>query len=72
MKNGRGSYYNLAKCGMKYPGLPADSKSYLWKSVYQPTLLYGIECLAIGDKQVRLRAVYDKAIPWFRKEITTY
>ena len=41
----RKAFYGLSGAGMKYPGISAEAKSYIWKSVCGPTLLYGTECV---------------------------
>jgi hypothetical protein len=43
----RGSYYNMSSIGMSYPGLSSDAKSYLWKYVCVPSLIYGIDAMCI-------------------------
>ena len=48
----RKTFYSLSKCGMKYPGLSTEGKSYLWKSICQPSLLYGHECISLSDRQI--------------------
>ena len=46
------SVYSLSNVGMCYPGLNTVSKVHLYKTICQPTLMYGSECLAINDKCV--------------------
>ena len=40
-------------CGMSYPGLCASAKSYIWKSVGVPTLLYATECIHLNSGNLR-------------------
>ena len=49
----RRAYYGLSDIGMCYPGLPSDVKSYLWKSVCAPCLLYGCDTLYIGNIEMQ-------------------
>ena len=44
------SMYALSNCGMRYPGLSSSTKSHLFRSVCQPTLMYGVECLNVTSK----------------------
>ena len=37
---------------MSYPGLNTASKVHLFKSICQPTLMYGAECLALNNKNI--------------------
>ncbi len=43
------SVYSLSNVGMCYPGLNSDSKVRLFKSICQPTLMYGTDCLALSN-----------------------
>ena len=44
------SVYSLSNIGMSYPGLNTASKVHLFKSICQPTLMYGTECLDLNTK----------------------
>ena len=46
----RQSFYKLSEVGLSSysGGLNAHTKSYLWKSMCLPTLVYGCECIALG------------------------
>ena len=44
----RRSFYGLPDLGMSYPGLGSAVKSYLWKSMCQPVLLYGTDCATLN------------------------
>ena len=46
----RMSYYGLGNSGMAYPGLATDVKSHLWRTICDPVLSYGIECISLGKK----------------------
>jgi hypothetical protein len=48
----RQAYYSLTKCGMAYPGATADVKSYLWKSICAPVLMYGHDGISIGRNNI--------------------
>ena len=49
----RNSYYSLTKCGMAYPGATTDVKTYLWKSVCSPVLMYGTDGVSVGKNNVK-------------------
>ncbi len=46
----RHTFYVLSNMGMCENSLSAWVKSYLWKSVCTPSLLYGVECLSLTEK----------------------
>ena len=46
------SMYALSNSGMRYPGLSSSTKSHLFRSVCQPTLMYGVECLNVTSKNI--------------------
>ena len=37
---------------MSYPGLNTKSKVHLYKTIYLPTLLYGVDCLSVSVNNV--------------------
>ena len=45
------SMYALSNSGMRYPGLSSSTKSHLFRSVCQPTLMYGVECFNVTSKK---------------------
>lgn len=45
-KKCRQSFYGLGNSGMLYPGASPEVQAYLYKSVCQPTLTYGLECMS--------------------------
>ena len=47
-ENCKRSFYNLRNIGMSYPGAGTDVKAYIWKSMCQPILLYGSDCMSLG------------------------
>jgi hypothetical protein len=49
----RKSIYRLTSLGMSYPGLNSKVKSYLWKAVGSPTLLYGMESVFISKSNIK-------------------
>ena len=49
------SMYSMSNIEMCYPGLNSSSKMHLFRSVYQPTLMYCVECLNISSKHVHIR-----------------
>jgi len=38
---------------MSYPGCASNVKSYLWRSICQPVLLYGMECVNISSGSLK-------------------
>ena len=48
----RQSFYGLSPAGMLYPGASTDVQSYLFKSICQPTLTYGADCINITDNDI--------------------
>ena len=48
----RQSFYGLSPAGMLYPGASTDVQSYLFKSICQPTLTYGADCVNITDNDI--------------------
>ena len=48
----RQSFYVLSPAGMLYPGASTDVQSYLFKSICQPTLTYGADCINITDNDI--------------------
>ena len=49
----RRSYYNIYDLGMAYPGLSVDVKSYLWKTVCVPSLLYGCDAISVTSPDMK-------------------
>ncbi len=45
--------YSLSNVGMSYPGLNTSSKVHLFKTICQPTLLYGIDCISMSEKCIQ-------------------
>ena len=44
----RKNIYRLASVGMSYPGLQAEVKTYLWKIIGSPTLVYGMDSISLS------------------------
>ena len=49
----RRSFYSLRDVGMSFPGCSPDVKSYLWNTICQPVLLYGINTLSVPKKSIQ-------------------
>ena len=49
----RRAFHSLRDAGMAYPGCSSDVKSYLWKTICQPVLLYGSDCLNTSDQNMK-------------------
>jgi hypothetical protein len=49
----RNSSFSLSDVGMCYPGVMSDTKSYLFRSVCQPTLLYGLDAVNININMMK-------------------
>ena len=41
-------YYALSDIGMCYPGIMSDAKSYLYRSICQPNLMYGLDAINLS------------------------
>lgn len=46
----RRAYYSLRGAGLAYPGCSSDVKSYIWNTICQPVLLYGLDSISISSK----------------------
>lgn len=49
----RKSMYSLSEIGCCYPGLNSNVKTHLWKSIGQPTLLYGLDSMCINGANIK-------------------
>lgn len=49
----RRAYYNMSSIGMYYPGLTSETKSYLWKAVCLPSLIYGAEAIHLNEQAIK-------------------
>ena len=49
----RKSFYSLRDAGMAFPGCHTDVKTYLWKTMCQPVLLYGCETIHLSTSDVQ-------------------
>jgi retron-type reverse transcriptase len=49
----RKAMYSLSEIGCCYPGLSSDVKTHLWKSIGQPTLLYGLDSMYINGANLK-------------------
>ena len=58
----RMSYYGLGNCGMAYPGLATDVKSHPWRTLCDPVLSYGIECISLGKKTLGLSTITARSM----------
>ena len=48
------SMLGMASIGLSYPGLNSDVKSFLWKSISNPILLYGMESVARSKSDINI------------------
>ena len=48
----RKSMYKLTSVGFQYPGLHTSVKSYLWKTVCCPTMIYAMDCVPLSKSDV--------------------
>ena len=46
------SMFSLSNIGMSYPGLNTNSKVHLYKTICQPTLMYGLDCLSLTKRNI--------------------
>ena len=44
--------FSLSNIGMSYPGLNTNSKVHLYKTICQPTLMYGLDCLSLTKRNI--------------------
>lgn len=49
----RRSFYGLRDVGMAYPGLATEVKTYIWNSMCQPILLYGMNCINLNRNSLK-------------------
>ena len=49
----RNSSFSLSDVGMCYPGTMSDTKSYLFQSICQPTLLYGLDAVNLSSSMIK-------------------
>ena len=47
------SLYSLRNAGFSYPGVHSDVKSYMWKAMCQPVLLYGSDCINLSSTDIK-------------------
>ena len=45
----RRSFHSMRDIGMSYPGLASDAKAYIWNTMCQPILLYGMDCIPLSN-----------------------
>jgi hypothetical protein len=48
----RKSMFSLSEMGCCYPGLSSEVKVHLWKTIGQPTLLYGIDSMYVNQAKL--------------------
>lgn len=48
------SFYGLRDAGLSYPGCSSDTKAHIWRTICQPVLTYGFECLDINNRDVSI------------------
>jgi len=53
MEKCRRSFFAMKDLGLSYPGADCNVKSYLWKSLCQPVLMYGSDCISISKSKVK-------------------
>ena len=59
----RQSFYGLGNIGMSYPGATPGVQAYLYKSICQPTLTYGLESMNCSKAQMqKLDSIQGKLI----------
>jgi hypothetical protein len=49
----RKAIYSFSSAGMAYPGLHAEAKTYIWKTIGVPTLTYGMETLSLSANDIK-------------------
>ena len=59
----RRAFYGLRDAGLAFPGCASDVKAYLWNTMCQPILMYGLDCIAVSDKStVQLESFQSNCI----------
>ena len=53
LNKGRQTFYILNSLGMSYPGAAPEVEDHLYKSICQPVLTYGMECMSNSKDQYR-------------------
>ena len=53
LNKSRQSFYSLNSLGMSYPGAAPEVQAHLYKSICQPVLTYGMECMSNSKDQFR-------------------
>ena len=53
LNKSRQSFYSLNSLGMSYPGAAPEVQAHLDKSICQPVLTYGVECMSNSKDQYR-------------------
>ena len=46
-------FYSLRNVGFSYPGVHSDAKSNMWKTICQPVLLYGSNCINLSSTDIK-------------------
>ena len=54
--------FRLASVGMSYPGLHTSVKSYMWKVIGSPTLVYGMETIFFPNHVLKMRSTESTII----------
>ena len=49
----RQAFYNLGEIGMSYPGLDSMTKAHLWRTVCNPSLVYGCDSFSLSNRDVQ-------------------
>jgi len=52
IKKAKRSMFSISNIGTSYPGLNTKSKVHLYKTIYLPTLLYGVDYLSVSVNNV--------------------
>ena len=53
MRKCQQSMFKMTPMGLSYPGLNSDVKAFLWNSICCPILVYGMESIAISEKDLK-------------------
>ena len=48
------SMFGMASIGLSYPGLSSEVKAFLWNSIGNPILLYGMESIGITKNELNI------------------
>ena len=55
-------FYSLRNVGFSYPGVHSDVKSNMWKTICQPVLSYGSDCINLSSTDIKTMETSQRKI----------